>query len=169
MVNTTPINIDKWVNEHPELLAPPVSNYCLHMDGFTVMLIGGPNNRTDFHVNPTPEWFFQKKGTMHLKICDPDDGEFKTIVINEGDSYLLGANIPHAPIRFKDTLGIVVELEDRGQEREDAMQWYCKGCDKILYKKTFIMKDLGTQVREQIELFNADPALRTCKECGTTN
>lgn len=168
MVNTTPINIDKWLEEHPELLAPPVSNYCLHMNGFTVMLIGGPNDRTDFHINPTPEWFFQKKGTMHLKILDPDDDLFKIIVINENDSYLLPPNVPHAPIRFENTIGIVVEMEDRGG-KEDSMLWYCDNCSDIVYKKGFIMKDLGTQVKENIELFKNDQTLRTCKKCGTIN
>ncbi|SMN20774.1 similar to Saccharomyces cerevisiae YJR025C BNA1 3-hydroxyanthranilic acid dioxygenase, required for the de novo biosynthesis of NAD from tryptophan via kynurenine [Maudiozyma saulgeensis] len=169
MVNTTPINIDRWLEENPELLAPPVSNYCLHMDGFTVMLIGGPNDRTDFHINPTPEWFYQKKGTMHLRIRDPDDDQFKTVIINENDSYLLPANVPHAPIRFKDTIGIVVELENRGENREDSMLWYCKNCNEILYKKSFIMKDLGSQVKEQIDLFKSNATLRTCGKCGTIN
>ena len=49
-----PINIPKWLEENRHLLQPPIGNYTI-CDGkdFIVMLVGGPNERKEYHVNET--------------------------------------------------------------------------------------------------------------------
>lgn len=171
MLNTSPINLDKWLQENGHLLQPPVNNFCLHRGGFTVMIVGGPNERTDYHVNPTPEWFLQKKGAMTLRVVEEskeDNDKFIDITINEGDSYLLPANTPHSPVRYADTVGIVVE-QDRPAGANDMMRWYCHSCRQIVHQIEFYMVDLGTQVKEGITEFENDIDKRTCKNCGALN
>ncbi|ODV61925.1 3-hydroxyanthranilate 3,4-dioxygenase [Ascoidea rubescens DSM 1968] len=166
-----PINIDKWVRDNEHLLQPPVNNFCLHRGGFTVMIVGGPNERTDYHVNQTPEWFYMYKGHMCLKIVDKDDDGkslFRDVIINKGDSFLLPGNVPHNPVRFANTIGIVVE-QDRPSNLNDQIRWYCSNCKEIVYNKEFYLTDLGTQIKEGILEFDRDLDKRTCKNCGTLN
>ncbi|CCH44253.1 3-hydroxyanthranilate 3,4-dioxygenase [Wickerhamomyces ciferrii] len=161
-----PINIQNWIKENEHLLQPPVNNFCLHRGGFTVMIVGGPNERTDYHVNQTPEWFYMYKGDMTLKVVD--DNQFRDITIREGDSFLLPGNTPHNPVRYADTIGIVVE-QDRPEGVDDQIRWYCTNCSEIVHNITFHCTNLGTQVKEAILSFDGDIESRTCKKCGTLN
>lgn len=130
------------------------------------MVVGGPNARTDYHINPTPEWFYQHKGHMTLKIVDTTDSDkFKEITINEGDMYLLPPNVPHNPVRYANTVGIVVEQE-RPKGMDDRLRWYCRGCGEVVSEMVFYCTDLGTQVKSAIEGFEGDMERRKCKKCG---
>lgn len=126
------------------------------------MIIGGPNKRKEYHINQTAEWFFQYKGKMLLNVIE--DGKQRDIYIKEKCCFLLPPNIPHRPIRYADTVGIVVE-QDRPEQMKDTMRWYCDHCGKILHEKSFHCVDLGTQVHDAIMDFTNDHAARTCK-CG---
>ena len=131
------------------------------------MVVGGPNARSDFHINSTPEFFYQYRGSMLLRTVDVDSPttKFQDIPIYEGSLFLLPANTPHSPIRFADTLGVVLEMP-RGEGVVDAMRWYCRGCGNVVWEKRFVCTDLGTQVKAVVEEFGADVGKRTCKSCG---
>ncbi|KAG7293333.1 3-hydroxyanthranilic acid dioxygenase [Staphylotrichum longicolle] len=161
----SPVNLPKWLEENSHLLKPPINNYCVYNAGFTVMIVGGPNARTDYHINQTPEWFYQYKGAMLLKVVD--DGAFRDIVIGEGEMFLLPPDTPHNPVRFADTVGVVLE-QKRPADSVDRMRWYCQreGCGAVVHEAAFHCTDLGTQIKDAVEQFKGDLEVRTCKKCG---
>lgn len=160
-----PVNLPKWLEENSHLLKPPINNYCVYNEDFTVMIVGGPNARTDYHINETPEWFLQHKGAMMLKVVD--EGVFRDIIIREGDMFLLPANTPHNPVRFADTVGVVLE-QRRPPNSIDRMRWYCndESCRAIVHEAAFHCTNLGTQIKAAVEAFKASDADRTCPKCN---
>ncbi|KAF2132530.1 3-hydroxyanthranilate 3,4-dioxygenase [Dothidotthia symphoricarpi CBS 119687] len=164
-----PLNIPKWISENSHMLKPPINNYCVYNSSVTVMIVGGPNERTDYHINETAEWFYQHKGSMLLKVVDtsqPPDSQFQDIHIHEGDMFLLPPNTPHNPVRFKDTVGIVLE-QKRPEGSLDRLRWYCQNCGEKVHEKSFHCTDLGTQIKDAVNTFKADTGARKCKSCGT--
>lgn len=167
---TDPLNLPKWLSENSHLLKPPINNYCVTNHPLTTMVVGGPNARTDYHINSTPEWFYQYKGHMLLKTTENDvDGEgheiFRDITIPEGSMYLLPPNVPHNPVRFANTVGVVIELP-RPAGNLDTLRWYCQSCRSRVHEKSFACTDLGTQIKDAVKSFEADQGARTCKTCG---
>ena len=128
------------------------------------MIVGGPNARTDYHINETPEFFYQYKGRMLLKTVQ--DGAFKDVYINEGELFLLPANVPHNPVRFENTVGIVIE-QPRPGDSIDRLRWYCQNCSEQVHEAWFYCSDLGTQIKAAVNEFKANESARTCKHCGT--
>ncbi|KAI9833469.1 MAG: 3-hydroxyanthranilic acid dioxygenase [Sarea resinae] len=167
----SPLNMPKWLEENSHLLQPPINNYCVYNKDVTVMIVGGPNARTDYHINPTAEWFYQYRGTMLLKVIDTDDSQpgaptvFRDIYIHEGDMFLLPPNTPHNPVRFADTVGIVLE-QPRPAASVDRLRWYCQQCRHVVHEAAFHCTDLGTQVKEAVNAFRDDLESRKCGHCG---
>ena len=128
--------------------------------------MGGPNARTDYHINQTPEYFYQYKGTMLLKIIDPDTKKPRNVYIKEDEMFLLPPNVPHNPVRFADTVGIVLE-QPRPKESIDRLRWYCQNCGEQVHEVSFHCVDLGTQLKEAVQAFGADMEARKCENCGT--
>ena len=66
-----PFNFARWIDEHSHLLKPPVGNKLVFEDaGMVVMVVGGPNQRVDFHDDPGEEFFYQLRGDMVLKLAE---------------------------------------------------------------------------------------------------
>jgi 3-hydroxyanthranilate 3,4-dioxygenase len=131
----------------------------------TVMIVGGPNARTDYHLNSTPEFFYQYKGRMLLKTIEPTTNEFKDIYINEGELFLLPGNVPHNPVRFADTVGVVIE-QPRPEGSLDSLMWFCQDCGTKVHQESFHCTDLGTQIKKAVEEFEANQEARKCGKCG---
>jgi 3-hydroxyanthranilate 3,4-dioxygenase len=164
MSRLAPFNLQRWIDEHRHLLKPPVGNALVWNSNFMVMVVGGPNQRSDFHINPGEELFYQLEGNIVLRVME--NGEVHDIPIRQGEIFLLPAGIPHSPQRPANTVGLVIE-QKRPEEANDHMRWYCKQCGAPVYDAEFHLVDLGKQLKPIIEKFRASEELRTCKSCQT--
>lgn len=171
MAVVAPFNLKKWIDEHRNLLKPPIGNQCVYKDAknFIVMVVGGPNTRKDYHFNESEELYFQIEGNIELKIID--DGKPRTLKINEGDMFLLPPETPHSPQRPENTIGLVIEKvrekDENEENEEDAFMWFCENCGNKLYEEFVFVEDIVSQLPPIMDRFYSNKELRTCKECGT--
>ena len=165
MKSLTAFNLRKWIDDHRHLLRPPVCNQQVFDENdFIVMIVGGPNSRTDYHVDEGPEFFYQLEGSMLLRTIQ--GGQRVDVEIGEGEVLLLPPRVPHSPQRFADTVGLVVERK-RLPEELDGFQWYCENCDNLLYEEYLYVDDIVGQLPPIFDRFYGSEDNRRCGRCGT--
>ncbi|KXG49660.1 3-hydroxyanthranilic acid dioxygenase [Penicillium griseofulvum] len=159
--------LQSWLSANAQNLLPPwVSSF--GEKGNTGVLYANVVVRDK--VNQTEEWFYQIKGDMLLKIVENGDS-FRDIVIREGEMFLLPGNIPHSPIRYKDTIGLVME-RTRPSHVMDRIRWYCPNeeahqtAPSIIREETFHCAEIETQLRDLINQWMTDEKARKCDGCG---
>ncbi|MEO5629690.1 MAG: 3-hydroxyanthranilate 3,4-dioxygenase [Thermomonas sp.] len=166
-----PINLQAWVDEHRHLLKPPVGNKCIVDGDYIVMIVGGPNARTDYHFEDGPEWFYQLEGEMVLRVQEDFDGKQGTprdIPISAGEMFYLPPHVPHSPQRMPGSVGLVIERK-RLPDEDDALMWFCVNCNNKVYEEFFHLVDIEQDFFRVFEAFYRSDALRTCSRCGTLN
>lgn len=164
-----PINFGHWIDQHRDRLKPPVGNQQIWTDSdLIVTVVGGPNQRTDFHDDPFEEYFHQFKGNAHLLIADR--GRFERVDLREGDIFLLPAHVRHSPQRPEPgSLCTVIELP-RPQGVHDAFEWYCAACGALVHRAEMQLKSIVEDLPRVYDAFyGGDDAARTCRECGTVH
>jgi 3-hydroxyanthranilate 3,4-dioxygenase len=127
------------------------------------MIVGGPNSRTDYHVDPGEEFFYQIEGDMTLKIVD--DGKPRDLEIRQGHIFLLPSFVPHSPQRKANTVGLVIERRRRAGE-QDAFEWYCAKCGHKLYREDLHVTSIVKDLPPIFERYEAKREHRTCAACG---
>jgi 3-hydroxyanthranilate 3,4-dioxygenase len=157
------LNFRDWIDKHRHLLKPPVGNKLVfHDTEFIIMVVGGPNARKDFHVDPAEEFFYQLEGEMLLRVVE--DGKVRDLPMRQGEILLLPPRVPHSPQRYANSVGLVIERRRRAGEL-DGLQWYCEQCSQLLYEESFALTDIETQFPPVFERFFGSLAHRTCKRC----
>lgn len=168
MTRLSAFNLQKWIDEHRHLLQPPVGNQQIWKDGnLMVTIVGGPNRRTDYHDDPSEEFFYQLKGDMLLKLYDGK--EFYDVPIREGDVFLLPAHVRHSPQRPQEgSIGLVIEAV-RDEGALDAVEWYCFECTSLVHRAEVDLESIVDDLPPLYAKFYADEKLRTCPKCGTVH
>ncbi len=164
-----PINFPKWIEEHKHLLKPPVGNQQIWRDtDLIVTVVGGPNQRTDFHDDPYEEYFHQFKGSAHLLVIDR--GQFERIDLHEGDIFILPPHVRHSPQRpDPDSLCTVIE-RTRPTGAIDAFEWYCAKCGGLVHRSELQLQSIVEDLpRIYKNFYESAPKLRECPTCGNVH
>lgn len=166
MALRAPFDFKAWIDAHAHLLKPPVGNKLVFEDaGMVVQVVGGPNQRVDFHDDPVEEFFYQLKGTMVLKVID--EGAIRDIPIREGEIFMLPAHVRHSPQRPQaGSVGLVVESQ-RAPGMKDAFEWYCFSCHGLVHRIEVTLKNIVTDLPPLYDAFYSNEQARTCRNCGT--
>ena len=160
-----PFDFRRWIHEHRDLLKPPVGNKLVFEEaGMTVMVVGGPNRRVDFHDDPVEEFFYQLEGDMILKVAE--EGRIYDVPIRAGEVFLLPPHVRHSPQRpAPGSVGLVVEAP-RAAGMLDGFEWFCFGCGALVHRVELPVANIVTDLPPLFEAFYADEAARTCGACG---
>ncbi len=161
-----PFNFQQWIKDNQEFLKPPVGNKCVYTESgdLIIMVVGGPNQRKDYHYNETEEFFYQIKGAITLKI--QEEGKAVDIPIKEGEIFLLPAKVPHSPIRPANSVGLVIEVH-RNHGEKDGLEWYCENCNHQLHSSRFELKNVEKDFQPRFKEFYGSEELTTCSQCET--
>jgi 3-hydroxyanthranilate 3,4-dioxygenase len=142
-----------------------VSNQYLY-DGrdFFVMVIKGPNARNDFHLVDSEEYFYQLKGDIKVRIREGE--KIVDYPVREGETFFIPPNVPHAPVRPPDTLGVVVERRRPPGEHEHVI-FYCENCGRWWKTSISIVATSCSISARRCWISGTTTPRRTCKKCGT--
>lgn len=163
MALTPAFNLQEWIDEHRDLLKPPVGNKCVVDGDFIIMVVGGPNSRSDYHYDEGPEFFYQIEGEMVLKV--QDEGQARDIPISAGQMFYLPPRVPHSPQRMANSVGLVIERK-RVVGEQDGLQWYCAQCNHKLHEEFFPLHSIESDFPPVFARYYASLDARTCDACG---
>ncbi|MFE5644615.1 3-hydroxyanthranilate 3,4-dioxygenase [Rhodococcus sp. NPDC056516] len=160
------IDFKKWIDDNRHLLQPPVNNQTMALgDDFIVQVVGGPNQRTDYHLDPYEEWFYQLEGDIHVNVMTEDGPQ--RVDIREGETWLLPGDIPHSPQRpTAGSIGLVIERV-RKEGTLEKFQWYCLECDHKIHEVELQVRDIVADLPPVFVKFYESEKARTCDKCGT--
>jgi len=162
-------HVDQWLNENKNSFTPPVCNKLMYKNQLSVMFVGAPNTRTDFHMEAGSEFFYQLRGDMELPTVQA--GKRKLVRIKEGEVFLLPSRIPHSPQRPNPgSIGLVVERQRYDPHEKDCLRWYTdfEKCEEILWQRFFYCDDLGRDLVPVVKTFKESEAFKTNEPDATT-
>jgi len=162
-------NLQGWIDQNRDKLKPPVGNAQVWEDGeFMVTIVGGPNQRRDYHDDPTEEFFYQLEGDIVLRLIEEPGKPPIEVPVRQGEVFLLPKHIRHSPQRGPNTIGMVVEMP-RPEGQLDAFEWYCPSCHSLLHRAEVRLKSIVKDLPPLFEKFYASEEFRKCKQCGTVH
>ena len=164
-LNGVAFNLAEWIVQSMSGDMGSVGNKEVFRNSdFIFMIVKGPNQRNDYHIDPYDEIFYQLKGSIYVSHRDADGHEHVSEV-KEGEVMIINATTPHLPIRPPNTLGLVVE-RPRVPGEKDGIVWYCDACGQTLHALEMDCQDIETQLKAALDAFNGDLNVRTCAHCG---
>lgn len=163
-MTNVPIHLDQWIEANKDSLRPPIGNRQLWKDSWQnlmVMMVGGPNDRPDYHDDPGEELFIQLRGDVTLRLIDPVSRIRSEITVREGEMYLLPPHVRHSPQRPEGCIGLVIERYRQPGE-VDALEWY-DAAGNLEFRGEFFVENIEqdlAKVQQAWKQWSANPDRR---------
>ena len=162
-------NLQKWIDENRDKLKPPVGNAQIWEDGeFMVTVVGGPNQRRDYHDDPTEEFFYQLKGDIALRVMEEAGKPPKKSRSAKAKFSCCPSTCATRRSGGADTVGLVIEMP-RPEDSLDAFEWYCPNCHNLVHRAEVRLKSIVRDLPPLFDKFYGSEELRRCKTCGTVH
>jgi 3-hydroxyanthranilate 3,4-dioxygenase len=163
---SAPLHFNTWLADNADRFKPPVGNQQIWKNSDLICtVVGGPNKRTDFHVDPYEEYFHQFKGNASLLIADR--GKFERVVLKEGDVFLLPPYVRHSPQRPEEGSLCTVVERARPVGVKDAFEWYCACCGGMVARRELQLQSIVEDLPKAFASFyDTTDSERTCPHCG---
>jgi 3-hydroxyanthranilate 3,4-dioxygenase len=161
-----PFNYEAWIGDNADKLKPPVGNQQVWANSDLICtVVGGPNQRTDFHDDPHEEYFHQLRGNAHVLINDR--GRYERIDLRQGDVFLLPAHVLHSPQRPQHGSVCTVIERTRALGVQDAFQWHCAACGTRVARFELQLQSIVTDLPKVFaQFYDGDASTRVCSDCG---
>ncbi|MES2977375.1 MAG: 3-hydroxyanthranilate 3,4-dioxygenase [Pseudomonadota bacterium] len=161
-----PLSFSRWLDANSASLKPPVGNQQIWKNSDLICtVVGGPNERTDFHDDPYEEYFHQFKGNASVLIADR--GKFERVHLHEGDIFLMPAHVRHSPQRPETGSLCTVIERSRPAGIIDAFEWYCASCGGLVHRSELQLQSIVEDLpKAYARFYDATEAARTCPHCG---
>lgn len=159
-------HLEDWLEENKASFSPPICNKLMHKGQLSIMFVGGPNKRKDFHLEEGSEFFYQMKGDIELPTIQR--GKRKLVKICEGQVFCLPSRVPHSPQRPNPgSLGLVIERE-RAEGELDGLVYYTdfEACEKVHWERFFTCEDLAKDLPPVVMAYRQFEATEEGKKCA---
>ena len=132
-------------------------------------VVGGPNQRTDYHDDPLEEFFYQIT-RQHGAARDARTAGRVDMPIREGDIFLLPPHVRHSPQRpGTGQRGPGHRVPAAAGACVDAFEWYCEPCNAPCTASKCSCRASSDDLPPLFAQFYDDAALRTCPACGAVH
>jgi 3-hydroxyanthranilate 3,4-dioxygenase len=158
-------NFQQWLEQAPRRLKPPVCNQVVFEDAeFIVMVVGGPNSRTDYHWDPGEELLLPARGrhAAEDRAGRPESSTSRS------------ARARCCCCRRRAAFAAALRRYRRAGHRapapspdeQDGFMWFCEQCGHKLYEEYLHVSDIVAQLPPIFDRFYGDPAHLRCEACG---
>jgi 3-hydroxyanthranilate 3,4-dioxygenase len=160
------VDVQRWIRESGQRRTDRILDHeTFWNQELIIKLFDGPTpvDRSDFHINTSPEFFYQFAGDMYCRLRQ--DGRFVDHTVRAGEMFYIPPLIPHLNRRPQGSIGLVIH-QQRAPGALDAVAWYCESCGHQLHRIDYLFVDLLAQLPPLVRGFLADEDRRTCQQCG---